>query len=239
MPQPGASPHILVVDDDRRLCRFLARLLGREGYATTVAHDGATMGRAVADAPIALVLLDLAFPSPDDGFALARSLRVERRIPMILLTGRSATADKVIGLELGADDYITKPFEPQELLARIRAVLRRAAYEMEPKQRAASAVAFGGWRIDLAARNLFCPDGLAVPLTSQEFSLLAALAVRLGRILSREQLVDLVANRRWNPDDRTIDLLVSKVRRKLGGATGAGTWLKTVRGRGYVLAPPG
>lgn len=238
MPQPGASPHILVVDDDRRLCGFLARLLGREGYATTVAHDGTMMSRAIADAPIALVLLDLAFPGPEDGFSLARSLRAERRIPMILLTGRSATADKVIGLELGADDYVTKPFEPQELLARIRAVLRRAAYEMEPEQRAASTLTIGGWRLDLAARNLFCPNGLAVPLTSQEFSLLAALAVRLGRVLSREQLVDLVANRRWNPYDRTIDILVSKVRRKLGGTVGAGTWLKTVRGRGYVLAPP-
>ncbi|MGH7071363.1 MAG: response regulator [Acetobacteraceae bacterium] len=239
MSQPEASSRILVVDDDRRLCGFLVRLLRREGYPTTIAHDGPMMARAVADTPISLVLLDLAFPAPDDGFALARSLRAEGRVPMILLTGRSATADKIFGLELGADDYVTKPFEPQELLARIRAVLRRTGYEAEPRRRVASAVAFGGWRIDLAARNLFGPDGFAVRLTSQEFSLLAALASRIGCILTREQLVDLVANRRWNPDDRTVDLLVSKVRRKMGGAAGAGTWLKTVRGRGYVLAPPG
>jgi two-component system, OmpR family, response regulator len=237
MLQSGPSQKILVVDDDRRLCGFLARFLGREGYSTTVAHDGTMMGRAVADDAIALVLLDLAFPGADDGFTLARSLRAQRSIPLILLTGRSATNDKVVGLELGADDYVTKPFEPQELLARIRAVLRRAAYETVPEQRASSMVAFGGWRLDLAELSLHSPAGDAVPLTSQEFALLTALALRLGRVLSREQLVDLVSNRRWNPYDRSIDLLVSKIRQKMGDAARGGTWLKTVRGRGYVLVP--
>lgn len=238
MLQTGTSPNILIVDDDRRLCGFLARFLRREGYAPIIAYDGMMMDRAVADGPIALALLDLAFPGKDDGFTLARNLRAASRIPVILLSGRSAVTDKVTGLELGADDYITKPFEPQELLARIRVVLRRVAYEMLPGQRVASSLAFGGWRIDLAERTLFSPQGNVVPLTSQEFSLLVALAQRIGRILTREQLVDLVANRRWNPDDRSVDMLVSKLRRKLGGAPGAGAWLKTVRGRGYVFAAP-
>lgn len=238
MAQSGTLPKILIVDDDRRLCGFLARFLGREGYCTIIAHDGTMMNRAVANESIALVLLDLAFPGTDDGFTLARNLRAVHRIPMILLTGRSAVTDKVIGLELGADDYVTKPFEPQELLARIRVVLRRVAYETVLEQRTASSLALGSWRLDLAARTLYSPEDNAVPLTSQEFSLLAALALRLGRVLTREQLVDLVANRRWNPYDRSIDMLVSKVRRKMGGAVGAGSWLKAVRGRGYVLAPP-
>ena len=231
----GPPPKILVVDDDRRLCGFLARFLGREGYATTVAHDGAMMGRAVANEAISLVLLDLAFPGSDDGFTLARRLRAQRSLPLILLTARGGTTDKVFGLELGADDYVTKPFEPKELLARIRAVLRRAAYETDPQQKDGGIVSFGGWRLDLAARCLHSPDGGEVSLTSQEFALLAALALRLGRTLSREQLVDLIANRRWNPYDRSIDILVSKIRQKMSDSVPGGTWLKTVRGRGYVL----
>lgn len=238
MLQTGTSPNILIVDDDRRLCGFLARLLRRQGFAPIVAYDGTMMDRAVANGPIALALLDLAFPGTDDGFTLVRSLRAANRVPIILLSGRSAVTDKVTGLELGADDYITKPFEPQELLARIRVVLRRVAYETIPERQALSSLAFGGWCINLAERALYSPKGDAVPLTSQEFSLLVALAQRVGRVLTREQLVDLVANRRWNPYDRSVDLLVSKVRRKMGGAAGAGAWLKTVRGRGYVLAVP-
>jgi two-component system OmpR family response regulator len=235
MLQSGPPPKILVVDDDRRLCGFLARFLGREGYATSLAHDGAMMGRAVANEAISLVLLDLAFPGSDDGFTLARRLRAQRSLPLILLTARGGTTDKVLGLELGADDYVTKPFEPKELLARIRAVLRRAAYETIPEQKDCATVSFGGWRLDLAARCLYSPDGAEVPLTSQEFALLAALALRLGRTLSREQLVDLIANRRWNPYDRSIDILVSKIRQKMGDSAPGGTWLKTVRGQGYVL----
>jgi len=231
------SPQILVVDDDPRLCSFLARFLTREGYSTTVVHDGLMMSRAVANGTFALVLLDMSFPGTDDGLALARGLRAMRSIPLIFLTGRSATADKVTGFEIGADDYITKPFEPQELLARIRAVLRRATHETITDQNSSSVLIFGGWRLDLTAREFLAPDGAPVTLTSQEFSLLAALASSPGRVLSREQLVNLVANRRWNPYDRSIDVLVSKVRQKMGDSATGGTWLKTVRSRGYVLVP--
>ncbi len=235
MLQSGRPQKILVVDDDRRLCSFLVRFLGREGYSTTIAYDGTAMARAVANEAVDLVLLDLAFPGSDDGFNLARGLRGQCSVPLILLTARGGTTDKVVGFELGADDYVTKPFEPKELLARIRAVLRRAAYEPIPEQRDSTIITFGGWRLDLTTRRLFSPRDADIRLTSQEFKFLSTLALRLGRTLSREQLVDLVANRRWNPYDRSIDILVSKIRQKMGDFVPGGTWLKTVRGHGYVL----
>lgn len=242
-----SEPHsrILVVDDDRRLCGFLTKFLSREGYATATAYDGHAMRRALANDTFSLVILDVTFPSGEDGVSLARGLKAQYDVPLIMLSGKSATIDKVVCLELGADDYVTKPFEPRELLARIRTVLRRAGNSIEVMIQPAArplrsqVVTFTGGRLDLSRRELYGPHGEAVPLTSQEFELFAALAKRPGRILSREQILDLVANRHWSPYDRSIDVLIGKVRRKIGDDARHNRIIKTVRGIGYMFAPPG
>lgn len=229
---------ILVVDDDRRLCGFLARFLASEGFVSTQAHDGAGMRRALADLPFDLVLLDLGFPRGDDGLALARALRSQYDAALIVLTGKSSTIDKVVCLELGADDYVTKPFEPRELLARIRAVLRRVMTRPAVVPEAEEdTVRVDGWRLDLAHREVYAPCGTAAGLTSKEFDVVAALARRPGRVLSRDQLLDLVANRAWTPSDRSVDVLVGKVRRKIGDEGPNHRIIRTVRGIGYVFAP--
>ena len=242
MLDAAKASRILVVDDDRRLCGFLTRFLGREGYAAASAHDGRAMRRAIADSAFDLVILDLTFPTGEDGMSLARGLRAQYDVPLIMLSGKSDTIDKVVCLELGADDYVTKPFEPRELLARIRTVLRRAAGRARPDWTDAAdedgdAFRFGDWRLDLGRRELTDATGEPVRLTSQEFQLLAALASRPGRALSRDQILDLIANRRWTPYDRSIDVLIGKLRRKLGDEPRGGRLIKTLRGVGYMFAP--
>lgn len=246
MMQPaGTSSRILVVDDDRRLCRFLSGFLGREGFATATAHDGRAMRRAIADAGFDLVILDLTFPMGEDGISLARGLRAQSGTPFLILSGKSATVDKVVCLELGADDYVTKPFEPRELLARIRSILRRAAAVPDMPRAAlgpppqGDTIRFSGWCLDRARRELRSPEGCPVGLTSREFDLLEALAARPGRVLSREQILDLVANRHWAPFDRSVDVLIGKLRRKLRDQARDARLIKTVRGIGYVLVPTG
>lgn len=232
---------ILLVDDDHRLCGFLTRFLTAEGYVVKVAHDGRGMRLAMADSPFGLIILDLTFPQGEDGFTLAKHLRMQLNTPFIILSGKDAMIDKVVGLELGADDYVSKPFEPRELLARIRTVLRRAASqiasnggEIETPERA---VEFAGWRLDLARHELLSPDHRRVELTSQEFRLLEALVQRTGRLLSRDQILDIVAKRHWSPYDRSIDVLVGKLRRKLGDDARHARLIKTVRGIGYMFVP--
>lgn len=237
MASARTSRSILVVDDDRLLCRFLERLLQKAGYETTVVHDAAAMVRSLAEEPADLVLLDLVFPDGEDGLRLARSLRARDAVPIIMLSGCGSVTDKVSSLNVGADDYVTKPFEPQELLARVRAVLRRVRTVTAVAGDASQATFAGGCRIDPARRELLTADGNMVGLTSLEFDLLAALAWQGGRILSREDLLMLIANRRWTPDDRTVDLLVSKIRQKIRHYKGDPSCLRTVRGRGYVLIP--
>jgi two-component system OmpR family response regulator len=241
MAPAGTTSRILVVDDDRRLCGFLAKFLTNEGYAIAAAHDGQKMRRALADDAYDLVILDLSFPQGDDGMTLARGLRAQYEMPLIMLSGKNTTIDKVVCLEIGADDYITKPFEPRELLARIRTVLRRAAHRVDvpgtPPQ-GASTISFCGWRLDLARHELFSARGEAVKLTTQEFQILAALARRPGRVLSRDQILDIVANRHWTPYDRSIDVLIGKIRRKMQDDAAQNRFIKTVRGIGYMFVPP-
>jgi two-component system OmpR family response regulator len=238
--QPGAlKSRILVVDDDRRVCGFLGKFLGSEGYAVTAVHDGRAMRRALANEAVDLVILDLSFPSGEDGVTLARGLRNQHDLPLIVLSGKSSTIDKVVCLELGADDYVTKPFEPRELLARIRTVLRRFVRGFDAEaQSSDTVIQFAGWLFDTARYKLSAPDGRDVRLTSQEFHIFEALVRRRGRILSREQILDIVANRDWTPYDRSIDVLVGKIRRKLDDNTGSTQFIKTVRGLGYMFAPP-
>lgn len=240
--RPVRRPRILVVDDDRRLCGFLTRFLSDEGYEISAAYDGQSMSRAIADSMFDLIILDLGFPRGDDGMTLARRLRAQYDTPLIMLSGKSATIDKVVCLELGADDYITKPFEPRELLARIRTVLRRISLRPEPREApssCSSTVTFCGWQLDLEQRELYSPEMEPVELTSREFELLAALACRPGRVLSRDQILDIVANRCWTPYDRSIDVLIGKLRRKIRDDARATRLIKTVRGVGYVFSPPG
>ena len=233
---------ILLVEDNQTLADGLSAILRGTGHAVDVVNDGASADAAISAEAFDLVILDLTFPTGEDGMSLARGLRSQYDVPLIMLSGKSDTIDKVVCLELGADDYVTKPFEPRELLARIRTALRRTAGRARPDWAEATdedgdACRFDGWRLDLGRRELTDPAGEPVRLTSQEFQLLAALASRPGRPLSRDQILDLIANRRWTPYDRSIDVLIGKLRRKLGDEPRGGRLIKTVRGVGYMFAP--
>ena len=230
------SEYILVVDDDPRICRLLARFLSREGYVVETANDGSEMRRVLARLPIDLIVLDLMMPG-EDGLSLARALRAESDIALIMLTGKDTEVDKIVGLELGADDYITKPFNERELLARIRSVMRRSkSASGEPNPEKASVARFAGWQLDLSARDLKSPAGELVPLTTYEFQLLSALVRRPKRALTRDQILDLVANREWAPFDRSVDALIVKLRRKLMDDPRTPAMIKTIRGTGYMFA---
>jgi two-component system, OmpR family, response regulator len=231
---------ILVVDDDPRICRLLTRLLTPEGYKVETAPNGYIMWRALRARPFDLVILDLRLPGGEDGLTLARRLCSESDVSLIMLTGKSDSIDKVIGLELGADDYITKPFDRRELLARIRSVLRRSGAQQigaaipEPES---SVLRFSGWTLDLGQRETISPEGARVELTFYEFELLSILAQRPRRALSRDQILELIANRHWQPYDRSIDVLIGKLRRKLQDDSRNPRLIKTVRGIGYMFTP--
>ena len=227
---------ILVVDDDMRLCRLLRRYLQEEGFRARIALNGAEMRRLMALEPPALVLLDLMLPG-EDGFSLARELRASSEVAIIMLTAREDTVDKVVGLELGADDYVTKPFDSRELLARMRSVLRRKG-KADGASRAdkGTLACFAGWRLDLGAYELTAPDGHSVSLTANEFHLLVALVERCNRVMSRDDITELIAEREWTPDDRSVDVLVGKLRRKLADDAHAPRLIHTVRGVGYKLS---
>jgi DNA-binding response OmpR family regulator len=232
------TTRILIVDDDARLCRSLRHYFQAEGYDARVATSGQQMRNALASERPDLVILDLILPD-EDGFSLARELRVSYSLPIVILTGKTDTIDKVVGLEIGADDYVTKPFEQRELLARVRSVLRRASDEKRATGAAAASVAcFAGWRFDLDAHELTAADGRSVTLSKHEFQLLEALVRHGNRVLTRDAILELVAGREWSPEDRSVDVLVGKLRRKIDTDTAAPSLIKTVRGVGYRLATP-
>ena len=229
--------HILVVDDQQEICDVVEEYLTGEGYRVSTAHDGAGMRRALSQSPIDLVILDLMLPG-EDGLALARALRSESAIGIIILTGRGETVDRIIGLEMGADDYLPKPFHLRELLARVKAVLRRAHDRIgESPQPARSRMRFAGWSLDLSSRELLSPTGEEVRLTTGEFDLLAAFVNNADQVLSRDRLLDLARNREAGPFDRTIDVQVGRLRRKLEDDPQIPTLIKTVRGSGYIFTP--
>lgn len=231
-----ASPHVLIVDDDREIRSLLAEYLADHGLRVRAVEDGAGMRRAIEAGRVDLIVLDLNLPR-EDGLTLCRDLRAHSRVPVIMLTARGAPVDRIVGLEMGADDYVAKPFEPRELLARIRSVLRRTEAlppNLEPP--AARALNFGGWSLDLTARHLHDPDGVVVSLSGGEFRLLKALLEHPNRVLSRDQLLNLTQGRDAEPFDRAIDLQVSRLRQKLGDDARAPQLIKTVRNEGYLLA---
>lgn len=227
--------HILVVDDDPRIRQMLARYFEEEGYRVSVAGDGQEMRDHLRKCPADVILLDLVLPR-EDGLALMRDLRVHSDIPILMLTGRSDLIDRVIGLEMGADDYITKPFHLREVLARVRTALRRrrptAAGLKEP---ATEIYRFDGLRFDVGRRQLLSRDGTAVELTTGEFDMLCVLVGHAGRVLPREMLMDLTRGRNLEVFDRTIDAQIARLRRKIEGDPGHPTIIKSVRGVGYVF----
>jgi DNA-binding response OmpR family regulator len=231
------SGHILVVDDQQEICDVVQEYLTGEGYRVSTAHDGAGMRRALSQSPIDLVILDLMLPG-EDGLTLARSLRNESGIGIIILTGRSETVDRIIGLEMGADDYLPKPFHLRELLARVKSVLRRVQSRVgDGAQPLRSRVRFAGWHLDLSSRELLSPKGEDVRLTTGEFDLLAAFVSNANQVLTRDRLLDLARNREAGPFDRTIDVQVGRLRRKLEDNPQNPTLIKTVRGSGYIFTP--
>ncbi len=224
---------LLVVDDDSDIRGLLAEQLGRAGYGVDTARDGAEMRHLLAREPIDLVVLDLNLPR-EDGLALCRELRARASTPVIMLTARAEPIDRVLGLEMGADDYLAKPFEPRELLARIRNVLRRTeALPANLEPLAIRRAGFSGWVFDLERRHLVDPAGRVVMLSGAEFRLLRVFVVHANKVLSREQLVAQSSGRSYETQDRAIDLQVSRLRQKLGDA---GALIRTVRNEGYVFA---
>ena len=232
------SPHILVVDDDREIRDLTARFLRKHGFRVDTAANGREMDSRLDAGRFDLIVLDLMMPG-EDGLSICRRLRTERSIPIVMLTALGEETDRIVGLEMGADDYLPKPFNPRELLARIKAVLRRAA----PAAHAAVVshpvgrrLRFEGWALDLARRELLDPSGTLIPLTAGEFDLLAAFAERPHRVLSRDQLLDLTRGREAGPFDRSVDVQLSRLRRKVEADPGKPSLIKTVRGGGYMFA---
>ena len=226
--------HILVVDDQREICDLVQEYLSSEGYyRVSTAQDGAGMRRVMAQSAIDLVILDLVLPG-EDGLTLARSIRDETNVGIIILSGRGEPVERIIGLEMGADDYLPKPFLPRELLARVKSVLRRTSPRTTEKQaQARSKAQFAGWTLDLLRRVLYSPSDKEVDLTRGEFDLLAAFVKNPNQMLTRDRLLD----REAGPEDRTIDVQVLRLRRKLKIDPKNPTIIKTVRGRGYTFIP--
>lgn len=230
--------HLLLVDDDRSLLGLLRDYLETSGYRVSTAANGREMRHMLADHRIDLVVLDLMLPG-EDGLSLCRDLRArgEAHIPVLMLTARGDEADRVLGLEMGADDYLAKPFATRELLARIRAVLRRTRM-LPPNLRqapGAKELAFGDWRLDTTARHLLDAQGTVVPLTGGEYRLLMVLIEHPRRVLTRDQLLNLTQGRDADPLDRSIDLLISRLRRRLRDESREPRYIKTVRSEGYVF----
>lgn len=241
--------HIAVVDDEAAITELLAHYLATHGFRTTQLHSGRALMELMPADPPELVLLDLGLPG-EDGFAIARQLREHWRCGLVIITGRGDAVDKVVGLEVGADDYVTKPFDLRELVARIKAVLRRIepapaaavvavapAAAVLPATLAGTRLGFLGWRLDLAARRLDDPVGTEVRLTTGEFELLATLAQHAGRVLSRDFLLAHTRGREAAPFDRTIDVQVGRLRKKLEADAENPQIIKSVRGAGYIFIP--
>ncbi|MCG7991815.1 MAG: response regulator [Candidatus Thiodiazotropha lotti] len=231
-----SQPHILVVDDHQEIRTLLQRFLTDHGYRITTASNGVEMKKRLQDAAIDLIVLDLMMPG-EDGLTLCRNLRAESNIPVIMLTAMGEETDRIIGLEMGADDYLAKPFNPRELLARIKAVMRRIGTMPEvSREELSQQLNFLGWTLRPASRELTDPQQTLVPLSTAEFTLLMAFVTRPGRVLSRDQLLDLARGREARAFDRAIDTLVSRLRRKLRDQPRNPQIIKTVRGGGYLFA---
>jgi two-component system OmpR family response regulator len=231
--------NILIVDDDHEIRSLLADYLGASGYHAFTAQDGIAMEKMLDCERIDLIVLDLNMPG-ENGLTLCRKLRAKTNLPVIMLTARSEPIDRILGLEMGADDYLAKPFEPRELLARIRSVLRRSHATAENFQEVSTQqmLRFAGWTLDLTARHLVDPGGLIIMLSGAEFRLLKVFLEHPNRVLNRDQLLNFTHGREADPFDRSIDIQISRLRQKLNEDARSPQIIKTVRNGGYVLAVP-
>lgn len=231
-----SAPHVLFVEDDPEIRALVADFLRQSGFRVTVAQDGEEMDRIMRTDAVDLLILDIMLPK-EDGLSLCRRVRGSGNLPVIMLTARGSEIDRVVGLEIGADDYLTKPFSTHELVARIRALLRRSQYPvLEPRARRRSILTFADWRLDLVARRLHSRDGTRVPLTSGEFELLVAFCEHANRVLTRDQLLDYTHCKVPAVVDRSIDIQVSRLRRKIEKDPKDPVLIQTVRSGGYVFA---
>jgi two-component system OmpR family response regulator len=228
------APHLLVVDDDVEIRKLLSTLLTGRGYRVATACDETEMRRVLASKRIDLVILDLMLPGKD-GLTICRELRGSKSVPIIMLTARGDSTDRVVGLEMGADDYLPKPFDVRELEARIKAVLRRSSVAANEHRGTLCVLKFRGWKLDVRQRQLFSPEGTLVDLTTGEFDLLIALAERPQRVLSRDQLLDIARGRDATSFDRSVDVQVSRLRRKIECDPKEPELIKTVRNGGYLF----
>jgi two-component system OmpR family response regulator len=236
MSAMAKQDHILVVDDDAETRSLLREYFQKNGYRVSAAPDGKGMRDAMGASHPDLVVLDLMLPG-EDGLSLCRDLRARSNVPVIMLTARGEETERIVGLELGADDYVPKPFNPRELLARVKSVLRRTRSlpeNLRPEE--ASVFRFAGWSLDAATRNLTSPAGVVVPLSGTEFGLLRVFLAHPNRVLTRDQLIDLMLSRDAAPFDRAIDVQVSRLRHRLQDDAREPEIIKTVRGQGYVFA---
>jgi two-component system, OmpR family, phosphate regulon response regulator OmpR len=236
----AGGAHIVVVDDDAAVRETLVEYLTLRGFVVSAADGGASLRRIIARKPATVVLLDINMPG-EDGLSLARFLRSQGKVGIIMVSAAGESVDRVVGLEMGADDYITKPFDLREVLARVKSVLRRVevaapAPTVEARDAPAS-LRFDRFILDLGARQLLVADGPEIPLTSMEFDLLKALVTHPNKVLSRDQLLTLAHNRDWDPFDRSIDIRITRLRRKIEVDPAKPQLIKTVRGTGYMFVP--
>ena len=235
MKLDDSGQRILLVEDDDGMRALVTRVMHEAGYQVTGCRSGAEMWDFFPGTSVDLVLLDVMLPGAS-GLDLLRAIRAKSTVPVIMLSARNEEADRVLGLELGADDYIAKPFGRPELLARVRALLRRNGTARSPAAPRPSILTFANWRLDLRRRELLDPDGASVDLSGAEHDLLLVFLEYPGRVLGRERLLEMSRARLGSPSDRSIDTLVSRLRRKLEPSDGAAALIKTIRGSGYMLA---
>jgi DNA-binding response OmpR family regulator len=233
-----SSAHVLVVDDEPAIGDLIRNYLTRHGMRVSIAADGAGMRRIMAEGRVDLVLLDLGLPG-EDGLSLTRHIRAQSNVGVIIVTGSGESVDRIVSLELGADDFVSKPFDLRELLARIRSVLRRTAASPQPPASAATTgMCFSGWRLETQSRRLFNAAGTEVALTTGEYDLLKVFADNPNKVLSRDRLLQETRNRDAGPFDRAIDMQIARLRRKIEVDADHPVLIKSVRGAGYIFTAP-
>lgn len=232
----SASPHILIVEDDREVSTLLARFLRTNELRVSVATDARSMDKALKENRIDLAVLDVMLPG-EDGLSICRRIRASSSLPIIILTAKGEEVDRIVGLEIGADDYVSKPFNQRELLARIRSILRRSSGDAAHPRTTGDVLTFAGWRLERHTRQLQNPDGARVALTSAEFDLLLVFCEHPRRVLRRDQLIDLTQGRAAHPLERSVDILVSRLRQKMEKDPKEPTLFQTIRSGGYMFSP--
>lgn len=233
--QERRADRILIVDDDPRIRQMVTRYFEDEGFIVHGASDGQGMRKALADNVIDLILLDLVLPNSEDGLALAREVRAGSDVPIVMLTGRDDVLDRIIGLEVGADDYIPKPFHLREVLARVRSILRRRRPVDPVQQEVGQVLEFDGWKLEISRRRLLNPQEEEVELTTGEFDMLAVMVRNAGRVLTREMLMDQTRGRQLEAFDRAIDAQIARLRKKIEPNPAHPTFIRSVRGVGYIF----